>query len=96
MSSRIGRLPFGSSYRYESYRPGDYLEAGEVYGFMSVAIPFASLRNVKSLSRNPTDMVQEVLDQHSFVFCYCSVYEEDCGQVYLGAAPPEEADVCDF
>lgn len=52
--------------------------------------------NRDSLDRGAPEIVQDdVLEQRSFVFCYCSVYGEDCDVTYLGAEPPVE-NVCGF
>ena len=54
-----------------------------------------SLEQMAARATPRTIVRHEVLERRGFVFCYCSVYEENCGQTHLGAAPPE-ADVCDF
>ncbi|HMB92759.1 MAG TPA: hypothetical protein VKP65_18050 [Rhodothermales bacterium] len=91
----LARLPFAVSFLRHSYAAGDMLQAGEVHPYMTVVIPFASL-NRDTLNQSPPDIVQsEVLERRSFVFCYCSVYREDCDVTYLGAIPPAQ-NVCGF
>ena len=72
------------------------LKAGEVHGFISVPIPFSARAQVdSSVGWLPNLVMEEVLEKRSYVFCYCSVYDEDCEQTHLGADPPE-AEVCEF
>lgn len=90
----LGQLPFAASLFQNPYSVGDMLQAGEVHYYMTVAIPFSVTRG--ALDQWPPDIVQsEVLEQRTFVFCYCSVYEEDCDMTYLGSAPPVN-NVCGF
>lgn len=83
-------LPFPISVLNYSYSAGALLEAGEVHHLVTAAIPFAA---IDPDSIDPRTVVTEVLDQRSYVFCYCSVYGTDCGMTSLGADPPEE-NVC--
>lgn len=95
VSEDMEQLPFPAGFLRAPYSAGDMLEADEVHSFMTVFIPFAVV-NEDSLDQWPPGVVQaSVLEQRSFVFCYCSVYGTDCAQTHLGAEPPE-ADVCDF
>ena len=91
----LARLPFAVTFLHNGYSAGDMLRAGEVHHYMTVAIPFAAV-NRDTLNQSPPDIVQtNVLEKRSFVFCYCSVYQEDCGMTYLGAAPPAQ-NMCDL
>jgi hypothetical protein len=93
----LEKLPFETvSLLQKPYGPGDMLSAGEVHSFLSVPVSASAFTDTSVFDGFPPLAVRDsVLGQRSFVYCYCSVYEEDCDQVHLGADPPE-ADVCDF
>jgi hypothetical protein len=92
-------LPFATDAFTRPYAEGQMLKAGGRHTLMRATIPKAakdSLVHPDSLDSWPPGVLRDsVMSNRSFVFCYCSVYEEDCDQVHLGADPPE-ADVCDF
>jgi hypothetical protein len=93
----LEKLPFETvSLLQKPYGPGDMLSAGEVHSFLSVPVSASAFTDTSVFDGFPPLAVRDsVLDQRSFVYCYCSVYGEDCDQVHLGAYPPE-ADVCEF
>jgi len=93
----LEKLPFETvSLLQTPYGPGDMLSTGEVHSFLSVPVSASAFTDTSVFDGFPPLAVRDsVLGQRSFVYCYCSVYEEDCDQVHLGADPPE-ADVCDF
>lgn len=89
------KLPFAMSFLQHPYAAGAMLQAGEVHDFLSVDIPFTAT-NRDLLGRSPSSIVvDDVLKNYSFVFCYCSVYGTDCDVVSLGAEPPVEK-ACGF
>lgn len=89
----VDRLPFDAGVLRRPYAEGAMLPAGEVHHFATVIVPYSA---VDSDTLDPIVTIRnEVMERHSVVFCYCSVYGEDCDMTYLGAEPPV-ADVCGF
>jgi hypothetical protein len=76
-----------------SIEQGDMVKAGESRIFMGAAVPMASVPD--TVTTDPKDRVEALVERYSFVACYCSVYGEDCGQAHVGAAPPA-GNVCGF
>lgn len=72
-------------------RVGEMLEARESHLLIRFEVATA-----ESLGRYPPEVVRaEVMDRYSFVFCYCSVYGENC-DVTSVSAPPPAGRVCEF
>lgn len=82
--SELDALPFPAMGIWvHQRRAGEMLEAGEMHLLFRLLVPPAD-----SLGRSGPDVVREVMSRYSFVFCYCSVYREDCGVATLSARPP--------
>ena len=68
---------------------GEMLEAGEEHIMFYFDVPAAD----SSGRYLPGIMKSEIVGRYSFVFCYCSVYGDNCKSQYLGSPPPE-SNVC--
>lgn len=82
----VDRIGMGDFVFTHSRRAGELLRAGEEHLFFRVSVPVTMKDSELSGSRY---LRQEVLSKYSFVFCYCSVYGENCNRVHLGNDPPE-------
>lgn len=95
LRQELDDLPFPVGMFKRPHPAGAFLEPGRVHDYVTLIVPMAP-RGTDPLGAWPPDVIQaEVLKQRSFVFCYCSVYGEDCGMTHLGAPPPA-GDVCGF
>lgn len=87
----LDRLPFNVSWYTYGYQAGELLPMGKEHPFISLEVPV-----IDTPGTSPPEMVRrDVFDRFSFVFCYCSVYDEHCNMTYLGTPPPAEK-VCRF
>jgi hypothetical protein len=68
----------------------DMIRAGQGRPFLEAGVPVASVPDTVFAPGRLRDLIE----QYSFVVCYCSVYEEDCDAAHFGAPPP--ADACTF
>ena len=75
-----------------SRKAGQYLRAGKEHLFFNLEVP-VSLPGVDK--SGASYLRNEVLEKYSFVFCYCSIYEEDCKEMFLSSPPPTENN-CSF
>ena len=69
---------------------GGMIRAGEGRPFLEAGIPTASVADTVFAPGRLRDLI----GRYSFVFCYCSVYGEDCDEAHFGTAPP--ANACSF
>ncbi len=90
----LSKLPFRADAFTNAYTTGELLKAGAEHLLIDLEIALPT-GEADSPADWPPNQVRRVIYTRSFVFCYCSVYEEDCDQVHVGAEPPSE-DVCDF
>jgi len=85
----LNRLPFPTLKLNFGYAAGQLLAEDEIHHLISVGVPMEAVDEA-ALDRPVTEIVKDVLETYSFVFCYCSVYQSDCGTTYVGAEPPVE------
>ncbi|MBX2822621.1 MAG: hypothetical protein KTR29_23190 [Rhodothermaceae bacterium] len=82
----LHRVGLGESFFTHSRRAGELLRAGEEHLFFRLTIPV----EIEGVDKSGLGYLrQEVLSKYSFVFCYCSVYGENCNSIQLGPRPPE-------
>lgn len=87
----VNALPFQVGSFVQSRGTGDLLAINDLHLLFRLHTPEAD-----TVSEWPPAVVKkEVLDRYSFLFCYCSVYDEHCRDVTVGVAPPEHAQ-CSF
>ena len=70
---------------------GAMMNADESRLLFAFMIPVNSIPD--TLKGSTSNRIRAMIDQYSFVMCYCSVYEQDCDHAAIGAEPPSNA--CD-
>ncbi len=89
--SELDALPFQVGSFVYSRGAGELLATDELHLLFRLQVPPED-----SAGRwAPAVTNEEVLDRYSFLFCYCSVYDENCKEVTIGVPPPNEA-ACAF
>ena len=90
MLAEIRALPLDvSASLTHSRHAGQMLQAGERHLLFRFEVSV-----VDSLGRwGPGAVRSEVMDRYSLVFCYCSVYGENCETTYVSVAPPS-GEIC--
>jgi len=87
--AELQELPFHVSSLTHGRRADELLQAGAEHLLIRMEVPL-----VDTLDRwTPGIVHARVMNHYSFVFCYCSVYGDNCGVTYLSAAPPS-GEVC--
>lgn len=92
LTEELEDLPFFVSTLTHARRSGELLRAGSDHLLFHLDIPIGD--TIKGMSRS-SYVRTEIIYNYSFVFCYCSVYGEDCQETYLAGPPPEER-ACSF
>jgi|GEM_PF-5126700 len=88
----LEHINMSQSFFTHSRRGGELLRAGEEHLFFRLTVP-VEIEGVEGTGLQY--LRREVLSNYSFVFCYCSVYKENCNSVQLGPPPPESF-ACEF
>ena len=86
ITQELEQLPFYIGTFTHGRYAGELLQAGKEHVLLRMDVPV-----IDSLSQWTPGIVRErVMNRYSFVFCYCSVYGENCGMTYVSQAPPSE------
>ncbi len=81
----LDTLPFQVSSFTHGRKAGEMLRANTEHLFFRLEVPVTETLDQWS----PGIVLDEVINHYSFVFCYCSVYDEHCGSSFLGSKPPD-------
>lgn len=82
----LEELPFAVGTFTHSRKAGEMLEQGETHLLFRITVP-----EIDTMQTSPTVIVRkQVVDRYGFVFCYCSVYGENCKQTNLGTVTESE------
>ncbi len=87
----VNALPFPTGSFVHTRGAGELLATNTIHVLFRLYVPEGD-----SLPGWPPGTVRdEVINRYSFLFCYCSVYDENCGEVVVGVKPPAGAQ-CTF
>ena len=86
-------LPFGLGILTAARGPGDMIQSGDEMVLMRVRARYDA--GARAFNGGVLDTLLAIFYRRSFVYCYCSVYDEHCRQAHLGADPPTP-DVCGY
>lgn len=91
MLSDLNALPFQVGTFTHGRAAGEMLQAGKEHLLFRFDV---AKEDDDGETWTPGIVRDQVIDRYSFVFCYCSVYGENCGETFLGAKPPSNS--CSF